>query len=55
MDEKTRTELEASAFRGLVGWLQKRTRLRHALRGVEGQIPDRGLAREGEAVQPRDR
>lgn len=25
MDEKTRTELEAAAFRGLVGWLQKRT------------------------------
>ena len=25
MDDRTRTELEAAAFRGLVGWLQKRT------------------------------
>ena len=25
MDEKTRTELEAAAFCGLVGWRQKRT------------------------------
>ena len=25
MDDQTRTELEAAAFRGLVGWLQKRT------------------------------